>query len=104
MSTAPQTPLPAAKPAEDEAEIRIVSHSNLFYWWPVWAVGFLMGLMTLYDNHRMAVVPPTAEARREWGVQVGDKVEPHEAIVIDKASDPQHQKHLPSEDPTAGHA
>ena len=23
-------------------EVRIVAHSTLFYWWPVWAVGLLM--------------------------------------------------------------
>jgi hypothetical protein len=38
-------------------EIRIVSHSNLFYWWPVWAVGFVIWLLTYIDGHRMAIVP-----------------------------------------------
>jgi hypothetical protein len=102
MSTPTPTPPPIHKPAEDEAEIKIVSHSNLFYWWPVWAVGVLMGVLTLIDNHRMVVVPHNAEARREWGVQVGDKVEPREAIVIEKSADPKHQQHLPPEDPAAG--
>ncbi len=40
-----------------KAEIRIISHSNLFYWWPVWAVGYLMALLTLWDGHLMATVP-----------------------------------------------
>jgi hypothetical protein len=99
MSTPPQSPPPAVKPAEDDVEIRLVSHSNLFYWWPVWAVGFLMGLMTIIDNHRMAVVPDKADARRNWRVEVGDnQLETREAIVLPKAKDAQHAKQLPPED------
>jgi hypothetical protein len=40
-----------------KSEIRIVSHSNLFYWWPVWAVGFLMAILTWFDGHLMTTVP-----------------------------------------------
>jgi hypothetical protein len=29
-----------------QLELRIYSHSNLYYWWPVWVVGFLMALLT----------------------------------------------------------
>lgn len=29
-----------------QLELRIYSHSNLYYWWPVWAVGYLMALLT----------------------------------------------------------
>jgi hypothetical protein len=33
--------------AEDvQPEIVLVSHSTLFYWWPVWVVGYLMALFT----------------------------------------------------------
>ena len=38
-------------------EVRIVAHSMLFYWWPVWAVGLLMAGLTLLDGHCLAVVP-----------------------------------------------
>jgi hypothetical protein len=34
-------PDPAALP-----EIRLYSHSTIFYWWPVWATGYLMALVT----------------------------------------------------------
>ena len=34
---------PASQPGQSK-EIRIVSHSNLFYWWPVWAIGYLMAI------------------------------------------------------------
>jgi hypothetical protein len=101
MSTPPQAPPPAHK-AEDEAEIKIISHSNLFYWWPVWAVGFLMFLLTLLDNHRMAVVPEGTEAHRSAKVQTSAEGEAkeHEVLVVPRAE--HSQKHLPAEDPTAG--
>jgi hypothetical protein len=58
---------PAVKPRTTEyQEIKIVSHSNLFYWWPVWAIGFALGLWSLVDQHVMAIVPKgtTAEHGR----------------------------------------
>lgn len=59
MSTTPTTqPAPAVTltpPAE--REIRVYSHSGLFYWWPVWAFGFLMALLTFVQGGVLAVVP-----------------------------------------------
>jgi hypothetical protein len=43
-------------PVPDE-EIRIYGHSNLFYWWPVWLIGFILAGLTYIDGHVMAVVP-----------------------------------------------
>ena len=48
---------PPPRPSEARS-ITIVSHSNLFYWWPVWAVGFLMAFVTLVTGDRMAVLTP----------------------------------------------
>jgi hypothetical protein len=31
---------------EDDLEVRIYSHSTFFYWWPVWAIGYVMALIT----------------------------------------------------------
>jgi hypothetical protein len=48
----PQAVPPAPEPVVGERdtphgrEIVIVSHSMLFYWWPVWVVGYLMALFT----------------------------------------------------------
>ncbi|HTU89081.1 MAG TPA: hypothetical protein VMF69_03190 [Gemmataceae bacterium] len=56
MSVAqPQTPL--TKPSADNRQITIVSHSTLFYWWPVWAIGFVLGLLSLFWGGRMVFVP-----------------------------------------------
>jgi hypothetical protein len=37
-------------------EITIVSHSNLFYWWPVWAMGFIMAAFTSFQGVHAAFV------------------------------------------------
>lgn len=51
---APAATGPAVVP---DREIRVYGHNNLFYWWPVWAVGFLMAGLTFLDGHVMAIVP-----------------------------------------------
>jgi hypothetical protein len=38
-------------------EIKLVSHSPIFYWWPIWLLGYVMALITAFENHRMAIVP-----------------------------------------------
>lgn len=53
---------PAAPPIQIPAdttpdEIRVYSHSPLFYWWPVWLFGFVFALITAVDNERIAIVP-----------------------------------------------
>src|SRR6202008_5196434 len=46
------------KAAARPLAVRIVAHSMLFYWWPVWAVGLLMAGLTWLDGHYLAIVPP----------------------------------------------
>jgi hypothetical protein len=60
MSTA----APKAPPADGsrDREIVVISHSGLFYWWPVWAIGLVFALATLVDGHRLAIVPRGAHA------------------------------------------
>jgi hypothetical protein len=69
-------------------EVRIVAHSTLFYWWPVWAVGLLVAGLTWLDGHRLAIVPPGTEVVE--GVNGG-----REALVLPDGS------HLPR-DPVTG--
>jgi hypothetical protein len=54
---APSMPSHPPVATEPEHEIRIYGHNNLFYWWPVWAAGFLLAFLTYLDGHVMAVVP-----------------------------------------------
>src|ERR1700722_4785915 len=64
MSTAAQPPAITPHPmaTSTERSVTVVSHSNLFYWWPVWAVGFLMALLTYFDGHVMTTVPLDTKA------------------------------------------
>lgn len=53
----PLSPTPTPRPPGEFQELKIVSHSTLFYWWPVWALGFVLGLWSLVDGHHMVIVP-----------------------------------------------
>lgn len=46
-------------------EIRVYSHSSLFYWWPVWAFGFVFSFLTWVDGGRLAIVDHDSLVVRE---------------------------------------
>ena len=81
MSNVP-TPvnIPAGTPPSHDNKVTVISHSNLFYWWPVWAVGFLMAGLTYIDGDVLATVPPGTKAVKEV-LYAGEK---HEAYVVPK--------------------
>jgi hypothetical protein len=56
-STSPSTTPPKPR------EITVYSHSMLFYWWPVWFVGYILAALTLWDQHLLMVVPVHAEVK-----------------------------------------
>ena len=62
MSSATQPITPTAD--DRPLQVVVVSHSSLFYWWPVWAVGFLMAALTYLHGHQVAFVPPGTVAQR----------------------------------------
>jgi hypothetical protein len=69
----PSQPIPVSVvPSERPTEVVIISHSPLFYWWPVWAVGFLMAALSYWYGDQVAFVPPGTVAER------GARVEGHE--------------------------
>jgi hypothetical protein len=43
--------------AKAPADIKIISHSNIFYWWPAWVAGFAVALITYVQGRDVAVVP-----------------------------------------------
>ena len=65
-------------------EIVIVSHSNLFYWWPVWVTGFLLAAYTYFwDDNRLAIVPPGTAAAKERRVEVEPgKIELRDVLIL----------------------
>jgi hypothetical protein len=42
-------------------EIKLVSHSPIFYWWPIWVLGYVMALITYGEGHRLAILPHEAK-------------------------------------------
>lgn len=65
---------------EREREVKIVSHSNLFYWWPVWVAGYLMALLTYWDGHLMAIVPEGTVAQKDCRVEGYEQ--PCDALLV----------------------
>lgn len=53
----PGTPQPTSSTPAAPKELRLISHSSLFYWWPVWAVGFVLALLTYIQGQGMKVIP-----------------------------------------------
>ncbi len=109
MSTT--APLPGASPgvpapAPERNEIKVVSHSNLFYWWPVWAVGFLMALLTLIDRSVMATVPAGSRAAFSPSVTIEkpdgeeEKLTNREVIILARDEKHPERKSLARENPS----
>jgi hypothetical protein len=96
MATA-TLPRPATA-APGPGEIKLFSHSVIFYWWPVWLVGYLMAFLTYLDGGRMAVVPPGTEARRDWRVEVAPgRLEAREGLILPPSADGRQTHLLPSD-------
>ncbi len=68
QTSSPAAPPPGAIPVYNVASpteartqkidfIKVYGHSNLLYWWPVWAVCFLLAGLTYLNGAQMAVVP-----------------------------------------------
>jgi hypothetical protein len=76
--------VPSAKPLEsrEKREIRIVSHSNLFYWWPLWVVGFILGILTYCDGTVLAVVPKGTQALRNATVMSETEYKGVDVLVL----------------------
>jgi hypothetical protein len=67
---------------QDTFEIRIVSHSNLFYWWPLWAVAFVLGFLSMFDGNSMAIVPKKAEILHHVNVQATNEAQRNDVDAI----------------------
>jgi hypothetical protein len=61
-------PMPPAVQASQS--IHIISHSTLFYWWPVWVVGFVFTVLTFVSDTHMVFVPQNTVALKDATVTV----------------------------------
>jgi hypothetical protein len=67
MSTVvtPQSVADVAPAAVAPREIRVYGHTSLFYWWPVWVIGYLLAMLTYFQglpttfDERTVVVHPS---------------------------------------------
>lgn len=71
MSTA-MPPVPTTTLPVKPEEVRVYQHSSLMYWWPVWAVGYLMALLTYLDGSRAVIVPANTVAAVSPSVTVDE--------------------------------
>jgi hypothetical protein len=51
-------------------QVVVYRHSFLFYWWPVWLVGFICAAVCYFGDRRMAVVPPGTVAAEHRKVEL----------------------------------
>jgi hypothetical protein len=77
MSSATQPVTPAVN--DRPMKVVLISHSPLFYWWPVWAVGFAMAGVTYWNGYLVAFVPSGAVAKSR--VQVPGFDGPRDVVV-----------------------
>ncbi len=49
----------ASHPVSGRArQIKVVSHTDLLYWWPVWLMGFILAGLTYVEGTRLVILPP----------------------------------------------
>jgi hypothetical protein len=65
MSTSPTPPVNPTVHAKPIQEIKVISHSHLFYWWPVWFFGFVFALWTEVDGDRLAIISPASKIMKD---------------------------------------
>ncbi len=76
----PVQPVPSNAAADNRPrEVIVLSHSPLFYWWPVWVVGFLMAALSYWQGYQVAFVPRGTKAER--GMEVKGVRGPRDVLI-----------------------
>jgi hypothetical protein len=66
-------------------QVVVYRHTHLFYWWPVWLVGFIFAALCYFSEHYMAIVPPGTVAAQQRQVELEDgKLETRDVLILDK--------------------
>jgi hypothetical protein len=65
----------------------------MFYWWPVWALGFLFAIFTYVDGMYLAIVPDKTVAveKRKVDVDGKGKFEERTVLILDEKAHPWQQ-------------
>jgi hypothetical protein len=77
-------------------KIVVYRHSHLFYWWPVWALGFLFAAVTYFDDMHLAIVPAYTDAVENMVVIVNGEKKVRHVLILDEAQKG-HWKHKTEE-------
>jgi hypothetical protein len=91
---------PATTPPATPGEVVVISHSTLFYWWPVWAVGYIMAILTMLHHGVMATVPPnTTHVSKAAGTLIDSyghekKLDGEDALIAPHKTDHIEEPHL----------
>ena len=100
MSTTPHPPgessavppgstlLPKDAVEQKPGEIKLISRSMLFYWWPVWAVAFFCAAWTYFEDNRLAVLPSRTQVLPAVKDDAGVRVVPTDATEGGEANRP----------------
>lgn len=68
---APNLVVDSSKPKPERVrEISVIGHSQLFYWWPVWVLGYLMAIITAIPTLGQEVAIPLYENGERAGEMV----------------------------------
>jgi hypothetical protein len=101
MSTTHTPPAPAQ--TQSVNQVKIYSHSSLFYWWPVWAIGFILAILTVTHKTVVAVVPKdtelvtgkvTVESSQGKGETTERKLDNRQVLILPAGAEPINQPHL----------
>ncbi len=88
----PADPQPGDTGRKATDRVVVYRHSHLFYWWPVWLLGFIFAGITYFDNQHLAIVPTGTEAV-ERNVDVDGKGTMEERNVLILGKGKQHRLH-----------
>jgi hypothetical protein len=69
-AVSPQSTTSAAPQVLAAREVRVYSHSPFYYWWPVWAVGYLMALLTYFRGETVTFQDFTVRIHPDHSVGV----------------------------------
>src|SRR5204863_5166232 len=66
-------------------QVVVYRHTHLFYWWPVWLLGFVFALVSYIGDRHMAIVPAETVAAEHRKVQVdsgSDTLEERDVLIL----------------------
>jgi hypothetical protein len=85
-ATAPTTPQHPDIGSRASDRFVVYRHSNLFYWWPLWFLGFAFAAFTYFEDKHLAIVPANTVAAENRDVDVDGKgtMEKRDVLILEK--------------------